>query len=351
MTRFIDQYQGKTPYNLVVFDGLGNCGIDLTPRMRSRIIPIAGRGPFVRAWNLLVFLAHHRRDIIISSTWKMAVLVLVARIFARLRYHWSFTHRSSSAGVIDRNVRRWQVRHSTMRFADSAAAAAWIRAQGVTDNVVELPLIFNVPHAGEARGMMALPVRVCFFGRLSPVKNLPTVFSFIDGLARRGVETVFDIYGPDDGKLHEVQAWLKSSAPANLLRRYLGPVAPKDAASTIGRYHFLISCSFTEGFALSVAESMQLGVVPIVGNVGGPSTYCTAENAVILQDYSSESLDRAVNEVVNIVQSPDTYARLSEGAAATFAVDEGFVEQYSRVLERAVLSMSEPAVTARRGME
>lgn len=335
MTRFIDRCPPDISYTLVIFEGADRSGIALTDAMRQRIIPITGTGNARRAINLVRFLKNNRDDVIVSSTWKMAAVVFIARLFGWTGLHWSFTHRSSSAGPIDYIMRRWQVRHSGLCLVDSAAAGEWVRRQGVKVRIEELPPIFAAPSA-RTRAALKSPVRFCFIGRLAPVKNLPTVFTVIEALGSAGLALEFDIYGPDGGLLEMVEQWVKRPALPTLRCRYLGAVPPSRTWEVVQDYHFLISCSHTEGFALSVAEAMQVGVVPIVGNVGGPATYCNASNAVVIREYSQGGIDRAVRTICEVAAAPLRYERMSAAAQATFAADAGFVGRYSAILRHAL---------------
>ena len=335
MTRFIDRCPPDISYTLIIFEGADRSGIALTDAMRRRIIPMPGAGIARRVVNMVSFIKNNRDDVIVSSTWKMSVMVFMARLFGWAGRHWSFTHRSSSAGLIDHIMRRWQVRHSDLCLVDSAAAADWVRRQGVKVRIEELPPIFTPPSV-QPRAALEPPIRICFIGRLAPVKNLPTVFTVIEALESEGLAIEFDIYGPDGGLLAVVEKWLKRPASPTLRCRYLGVIPPSRTWEVVQDYHFLISCSHTEGFALSVAEAMQVGVVPVVGNVGGPATYCNASNAVVIREYSEDGIRRAVRTIREVAAVPSRYAAMSAAARATFDADAGFVGRFSTILRRAL---------------
>jgi len=341
MTRFIERCPADIRYTLVIFDPSSRRGIHITDAMRQRVLPLGGAGPARRVAHLLRFIMANRGAVIISSTWKMAAMVLLARLIGWRGRHWSFTHRSSSAGPLDYILRRWQVRHSEICLADSAAAAAWIRHQGSTARLEVLRPLFPPPPIGRRKDG-GMPIRICFVGRLAPVKNLSCVFELVEALASEGVATAFDIYGPDGGQLSMVQSWLSRTGPPGLYRQYLGVVPPDRTWEVVQNYHFLISCSHTEGFALSVAEAMQVGVVPIVGNVGGPATYCDDTNAVLIDDYSPEGRARAVHKIKEVVDDHARYKRMSAAARSTFHAKSEFVERLSALIREALVDAGDP---------
>lgn len=331
MTRFVDRCPSDIPYVLVIFDGIERVGITLTDAMLQRIIPLGAARPLRRIVSMVRFIMDQRNAVIVSSTWKMAAMVLLARLFGWRGTHWSFTHRSSSAGPIDQILRRWQVRHSDLCLTDSAAAAAWVRRQGVAVRIEELLPIFTPPEAMPRRGIR-LPARICFVGRLAPVKNLPSIFKLIETLTSAGLAIEFDIYGPDGGQLALVEEWLGRPHSPQVRCQYLGAVPPDRTWDIVRDYDFLISCSHTEGFALSVAEAMQMGVVPIVGTVGGPATYCDDANAILLRDYSPAGIECAARQIRDVVSDPPRYARMSAAAQATFSTGSDFVRRFSALL-------------------
>ena len=52
---------------------------------------------------------------------------------------------------------------------------------------------------------------------------------------------------------------------------------------------FFIQSSFSEGMGISVLESMQLGLVPIVTNVGNIKNYCKDNfNSIIIDESTTE---------------------------------------------------------------
>lgn len=346
MTRFVDSCPTDIPYTLVVFGGGVRTGIALTDAMRRRIILPGDVRLLRRIANMVRFIISHRADVIVSSTWKMSAMVFLARLCGWNGSHWSFTHRSSAAGPIDYLLRRWQVRHSQLCLADSAAAAKWIRRQGVKTPIEELRPIFRPPSV-PARTSISQPVRICFVGRLAPVKNLPAIFALIESLASAALTVEFSVYGPDGGELPAVARWMKRSASQQLRCQYHGVVPPSRTWDILRNYDFIISCSHTEGFALSIAEAMQVGAVPIVGNIGGPAGYCNDSNAIVLRDYSRQEIYRAVRKIEDLVAHPLHHARKSAAARATFSQDEGFVGRYSMILRERAAETSVRGAKAR----
>ena len=77
---------------------------------------------------------------------------------------------------------------------------------------------------------------------------------------------------------------------------------------------FYLQTSVLEGFAMSVVESMQLGLVPVVTPVGEIGFYCiNGKNAVIV-----DSDKQAAEDVLSLLASNDHYQSLRTMAIATW---------------------------------
>jgi glycosyltransferase involved in cell wall biosynthesis len=173
---------------------------------------------------------------------------------------------------------------------------------------------------------------VCFVGRLNPVKNIGYVCRLVEEIAERVGMVVFDVFGPDEGSKAEFDDWVSQLNTKNLTAAYRG-VLPQSAVSlTLSKYHFSISCSLTEGFGMSVAESLQVGVPPIVGRVGGPAAYCDQSNSIVLLNYSDSELSRCAENVGKIFQNDDAYYRMQACAVETFRVEQTYVGKLEQAL-------------------
>jgi SAM-dependent methyltransferase len=81
------------------------------------------------------------------------------------------------------------------------------------------------------------------------------------------------------------------------------------------RASFYLQTSAYEGMAMSVVESMQLGLVPVVTPVGEIANYCSdGVNAVLI-----ESEQKAVEDVVDLLDDGDRYQSMRTNAITTWA--------------------------------
>ena len=156
------------------------------------------------------------------------------------------------------------------------------------------------------------PVRVCFLGRLVPLKNCNIVIRSAASLIREK-RIRLDIVG--DG-------WDRSNLEA--LTRDLG--LEKDvtfhgwlphpqAMEILGRSHIMALPSIREFGGGVVVEAMARGVVPIVVRYGGPSDLVEEGYGIALalknEADTVQDLERVLNE---LVENPDRIKQLGEAA-------------------------------------
>ena len=77
---------------------------------------------------------------------------------------------------------------------------------------------------------------------------------------------------------------------------------------------FYLQTSKFEGFAMSVVESMMMGLVPVVTPVGEIRRYCNSKNSIIV--YSNME---AVRDIVLILRNNINFSQKSNLAAQTWS--------------------------------
>jgi glycosyltransferase involved in cell wall biosynthesis len=335
MTRFLSECSQEIDYRLLILSTEDATAISMPAKVRPSIQYFgASTSPitYLRAAHKLV---KNRSAIIVSSTWKAALVVWIAKRLSTIASHVAFTHRSTTAHHIDGILRAWQVKDSLFNLADSQSSAEWVsRETGRSDvtviNPIFLSLIDSTPKPKN--------LSICFIGRLAPVKNLETVIKVVEALVAQGLSLTFHIYGPDAGKKQLVDEWIAKNQGEhinkNLQLAYLGALPPQEVHEVAARYHFIVSCSHTEGFAMSIAEAMQVGTIPIVGKIGGPTTYCCPENSISLDDYTDTSIENVVRKVREIWHEPSLYRSMSESARRTFITTQLFPFRYIAFLKQ-----------------
>jgi glycosyltransferase involved in cell wall biosynthesis len=246
--------------------------------------------------------------------WPSALALMVASLLGRFPRHVSFTHRSTAAHLVDLFVRTWQVRHSRLRLADSNKSAEWVNHR-IHAKVTVLPPIFETSAAAGPR-----------------ILNPGAILKMFKFLHQVDPAVTLDFYGPDGGDLDDLLAQIGKLRLDSAVR-YKGVLPPVSVQEKVRAYDYIVLLSHTEGMALAVVEAMQAGVVPVVGAVGGPGEYCQdGINAIRVENYSDEELQRAAATLARISSEPENYRALSLNASETFRKAPLFEPAFNRVL-------------------
>ena len=123
----------------------------------------------------------------------------------------------------------------------------------------------------------------------------------------------FWIVGPDGGELDAIKSLCVSCGLTNAVT-FLDASTHEEIISYSRRASFYLQTSSYEGMAMSVVESMQLGLVPVVTPVGEIANYCLqGVNAVIIR-----SDQNAVDDVIGLLNDDDRYQTIRAAAIASW---------------------------------
>jgi glycosyltransferase involved in cell wall biosynthesis len=105
-------------------------------------------------------------------------------------------------------------------------------------------------------------LRIVFLSRLTREKNLDYALRV---LQRVKAKAIFDIYGPAEDPVYwnECQH-LIDALPANIVARYLGPVAPDAVAQVFAGYDLFFFPSSGENYGHVIAESLSVGTQVLI---------------------------------------------------------------------------------------
>lgn len=107
-------------------------------------------------------------------------------------------------------------------------------------------------------------LRLIFLSRISPMKNLLGLITYLSGTSAK---IDFDIFGPieDEAYWRECQAAL-NSLPPNVTTRFMGPVAPEYVGKTFADYDAFALPTFGENFGHVVFESLLVGTPVLISD-------------------------------------------------------------------------------------
>lgn len=263
-----------------------------------------------------------RPDIIVFSLWKSVVAFLVLRTVVRDCLFVLFLHSDRPVHVWDRIAIAVMARLCDAIWADSESALIGRLGKDHADRRTRV--ISFVLHRPAARVRANAFPRFIFWGRLNYLKRLDEAVIFFSEVAARYPAAEFVVIGPDAGCRPSLEALVDAlGLPESI--SFVGSKTFAEIRELAEPMCFYVQFSSQEGFAMSVVEAMQLGLVPIVTPVGGIASYCHhMENAVIYQDRRS-----ALAALEEILAADSFYESMSAAAIATWArvliYDEDFL--------------------------
>ena len=92
---------------------------------------------------------------------------------------------------------------------------------------------------------------------------------------------------------------------------------------------FFLQLSPEEGLGMSVVESMQLGLIPIVTNVGEIKNYCLhKKNSIIFKN-----IKKTTKELLSLIQNPQEMTLLRKEAISTWYKSATFKDDITKAFE------------------
>ena len=135
-------------------------------------------------------------------------------------------------------------------------AAVWVAPVFPSRHVLAGARMSSPPNDG--------PLRVAFFSRISPKKNLDVALSVLAGVP---FAVRFDIVGPVDDEAY----WERIKAriarlPRHITATHLGPVEPSHVQDLFGSYHAMLLPTRGENFGHVILEALAAGCPPIISD-------------------------------------------------------------------------------------
>ncbi|HGF2969991.1 TPA: glycosyltransferase family 4 protein, partial [Escherichia coli] len=173
-------------------------------------------------------------------------------------------------------------------------------------------------------------IKFVFIGRLHSQKGVDRALKYIHLFKKQHEEIRFDIYGPDEGELNNIINKVNKLGLQDKVV-YKGVVDNNKVNDILTQYDFYLQFSHFEGMAMSVVDAMQVGVIPIVNNVGEIPNYVKNNiNGIILDDKKlgdENYLNLNISCLLNIIKNDGGYF-LYNNAIKTFQDNNTYVDDY-----------------------
>lgn len=108
------------------------------------------------------------------------------------------------------------------------------------------------------------PLRVVFFSRISPKKNLHGALAILKSV---NTPVRFTIHGPVEDEAY----WKRcrqaiEELPAHIVAHYAGPLRPEDVSASLSRHDVFLFPTLGENYGHVIAEAMQCGLVLLISD-------------------------------------------------------------------------------------
>ena len=257
-------------------------------------------------------------------------------LFAKLLRHELklvvFLHSSRNAHFLDFIVKRIAIWYAIEVWSDSMAT---LRCIAPEISKKKCRIISFVTRHFEPSPLKVVDASFIFWGRINQYKGLDRAIRLFAEICKSYPAARFTIIGPDGGALSGLIE-LSISLGVKDAVLFLGAMTHDEIIDYARQASFYLQTSEFEGMSMSVVESMQLGLVPVVTPVGEIGTYCrNGHNAVIV-----ESDQLVVRDVIGLLNCNETYQLLRLNAIATWK-DQLLYNESLLAACRAILNISD----------
>jgi len=272
-------------------------------------------------------------DMIVFSLWKSSLFGLALKLFfffTKRKIKTSLIiHSSKFSHWMDLLVTKIGVKVFDNIYFDSLSTQ---KSFSKKNNEQDMVLSFSTRQVSPKQfESLEHVIKFVFVGRLHKVKNVTTSINFIKFLTDAGINIKYDIFGPDEGELENINNRI-AKLKLNGIVCYKGVLDNNDVIDTIKKYNFYIQFSEYEGMAMSVVESMKAGLVPCVTSVGEIPNYSKDGFNAIHFDaryiHDSFYLKDMAMKLKGVIEDGALYENLSNNSSNTFLESKGYKEDY-----------------------
>ncbi|MEX9756560.1 glycosyltransferase family 4 protein [Providencia vermicola] len=265
----------------------------------------------ITALKLIINIFKIKPDIIIVSLWKSALLCLLFYPILKLKkiklIH--FIHSAYYANPLDKIITPIFSKLADYIYCDSYSSKEFIETK--TKKKAEV-ISFLVD---KRTSISNNEKDFVYIARLNKTKNILGALDIFERISKHYPNSIFDIYGPDEGELKKLLENIKAKKLDSVVR-YLGTIENSKVEETLKNYAFYLQPSYKEGMAISVIDAMQLGVVPCVFPVGEIRFYSKHLDNIIFLD--KDNITNSANIILDVMNNPYLHKNIKQNAITTF---------------------------------
>ncbi len=262
-----------------------------------------------------VYFLKTKNLILICSLWKSSFLSILLKIFLPKTKVILFLHSSKSAHFFDRLFTSFVLIFAHEVWSDSTMTLInrfddlFVKRKSINTKIVS----FMIRKLDPLVVRKKISFNFIYWGRLHRVKNLKQTIKFFKQFYSVDNTSSLTLIGHDYGMKIELKNLIKNLGLNNNVE-ILDFMDISKITKYANKCSFFIQLSHYEGMAMSVVEAMQLGLVPIVTNVGEIQRYCVDDKNSIIYD----GLQKTFNKVFELKKNENDYKEISNNAINTW---------------------------------
>ena len=252
-------------------------------------------------------------DFVIVSLWKSCISAYLLSIFKPKVKIILFLHLTKSANIIDFILSKVVSKKAFQIWSDSERTN-FIRSKELKiDKKKPRKIISFIRYKINRNESYNFEPNFIFWGRIHKQKRLDQAIILFKNINQEIKDSKFLIIGPDCGDLSNLKKLVKKlKITKNVF--FQKEKTLKEIIKISKNYSFFLQLSDYEGMGMSVIESMQLGLIPVITEVGEISSYCKhCSNSIVFQDFNKTS-----KEVINLINQKDIYEEIRLKAIQTW---------------------------------
>ncbi len=265
------------------------------------------KNSFLSYINSFIKIININPDIVLTSLWKSNLVVILIKIINFKIKYILFLHSTRNKHFIDGIITTLAALFAYEIWADSEETFT-VRINSLYIFRFYKNLILK---KNKKRIISFITKKICplkqnqckpsfiYWGRLCPDKNIDKSIELFSKIYFVNKNSTFLIIGPDYGAKSKInKKIIKLGLEKNV--SVIDFVSFEEIKKYAKKASFFIQLSSYEGMAMSVTESMQLGLIPLVTNVGQIKIYCkNLQNSLIYNENDQEMIENIFELIKN----------------------------------------------------
>ena len=271
---------------------------------------------------------NYKPDFLLVSLWKSCLSAIFIKLANPKTKIILFLHCTKSANFIDYCFNKFLARFSYQIWGDSMSTLKERSLElGINPKKKKRVISFISYKFDPSKSKVFKPIFI-FWGRYSSEKRIELAIELFNEISKNLDDARFLLIGLDNGKLKSLKE-LSNRLKLNKKIKFFKSKSIREIIKYANKSSFFLQLSDHEGLGMSVVESMQLGLIPIVTNIGEIKNYCLhGQNSLIFSNIKKTS-----EEILTLINYPKKMNYLKKNAIKTWSKQITYRDDISKALE------------------